>query len=167
MPPPDFLHQLSDLDQSLSEFPNRLTNHLDGQGYRECIATLQRDQSTWLIEYLDTVSPHIFKSFADFNHLRYGRHSVLSPLPTLRSQDAWGNSGQYVAFGGLYHGRAFLKTLPQLPPNGRSPREVPAMSMKGPLVTRSSRSSGCGHISTTSNGDTKMFVIALSAFSFV
>jgi hypothetical protein len=65
MPPPDFFHQLRDLDQSISEFPDRLVNLFDEQGYRDHIATLQHDGSIRLIEYLDTVSPHVATSLAN------------------------------------------------------------------------------------------------------
>ena len=52
---PDPLGQLRDLDQSAPEFPDRLRSLLVGQRYRDCVANLQTEDLTWLVEYLSTV----------------------------------------------------------------------------------------------------------------
>ena len=54
-PSPDLLYQLRDLDQSAPEFPNCLRCLLIGQRYSDCVATLQREDLAWLVEFLSTV----------------------------------------------------------------------------------------------------------------
>jgi hypothetical protein len=66
MPPPDILHQLGDLDQSMPEFPNHLTGLLDGQEYRDCLASLQHDDPARLTEYLDTVGSRVARTIPSY-----------------------------------------------------------------------------------------------------
>lgn len=51
----DLLHQFRHLNQSSPEFPNHLTSIFNQQGYRDCVTSLQSDDSALLIEYLENV----------------------------------------------------------------------------------------------------------------
>ena len=55
MPPFDLLHQLHRLDPSSPDFPTLIADIVHGDGYRDCVASLQDGELAWLIEYLDNV----------------------------------------------------------------------------------------------------------------
>lgn len=49
------LQQLHNLNGSLSEFHDQLTNVLYGEEYRQCVPNLQGNDLMWLVEYLNKV----------------------------------------------------------------------------------------------------------------
>ena len=57
MSPPDALAQLRGFDRASPEFHKRLSNLLRSEGYRSVVPTLQGEDLTWVVEYLDSVSP--------------------------------------------------------------------------------------------------------------
>ena len=50
------LRQLHDLDRSSPRYYEQLTDFLRGNEYRDGFSSLQNDDATWLVEYLDSVS---------------------------------------------------------------------------------------------------------------
>ena len=63
------LQPLRDLDRTSPQFDEQLVNFLRGNEYQTIFPTLQGDNLTWLVEYLDRVS-------------------VKSPLTVLHSETA-------------------------------------------------------------------------------
>jgi hypothetical protein len=49
------LQQLRRLDKLSPKFPERLTDLINGQRYRNCIVGLQDEDVAWLVEFLDDV----------------------------------------------------------------------------------------------------------------
>jgi len=56
MSPPDALKQLHDFDRASPQFHKHLSNFLRSEGYRSTVPSLQGEDLTWLVEYLDSVS---------------------------------------------------------------------------------------------------------------
>jgi len=56
MSPPDALKQLDDFDRASPQFHKHLSNFLRSEGYRSVVPSLQGEDLTWLVEYLDSVS---------------------------------------------------------------------------------------------------------------
>ena len=63
LPPLDQIQQLHGLEKLSPKFPNRLTRHLRGKGYKEYVSNLQGKDSTSLVEYLDSVRLISFSVF--------------------------------------------------------------------------------------------------------
>lgn len=49
------LQSLSSLDASLPDFQDQVCDILRGEEYTQCVEGLDRDDSTWLVDYLDKV----------------------------------------------------------------------------------------------------------------
>ena len=56
MTPPNPLQQLRDLDRTSPQFRPQLVDILRGKEYQDVVPSLQGDDLTWLVEYLDSVS---------------------------------------------------------------------------------------------------------------
>jgi hypothetical protein len=59
IPSHSVLQKLHNLDRSLSEFHDRLSNVLYGEEYTRCVKHLQGDDLAWLVDYLDQVRRHV------------------------------------------------------------------------------------------------------------
>ena len=59
MPFDSLLQQLHRLDGSSSGFQDKLCNVLYGEEYKQCMPSLQNDDLTWLVDYLDKVRCHV------------------------------------------------------------------------------------------------------------
>ena len=55
---PPALRKLRHLDRSSSGFRSQLSEVLDWDEYRRCVPNLQRNDLTWLVDYLDKVRRH-------------------------------------------------------------------------------------------------------------
>ena len=56
MVPQRHLKLLHDIDKTSPQFHNRLIGFLRGRVYRDVVPSLQSDDLTWLVEYLDNVN---------------------------------------------------------------------------------------------------------------
>jgi len=59
LPSSPVLQKLSNLDASLSEFHDQLSNVLYGEEYTRYVTNLQGDDLVWLVDYLDKVCRRI------------------------------------------------------------------------------------------------------------
>ena len=78
---------------------------------RDCVMSLEHDESAWLVEYPDAVSSRV-TYLNRVHHLSEHRHSISSPLPILPSVDVRENSERYAAFSRSCHGRAHSRSSP-------------------------------------------------------
>ena len=58
MTPPDPLQKLRDLDRASPQLHIQFINFLRGNEYQDAIASLQGEDLTWLVDYLDNASLH-------------------------------------------------------------------------------------------------------------
>jgi len=58
MNPPNVLEQLRGFDRASPQFHKDLSNFLRSEGYRGVVPSLEGEDLTWLVEYLDSVSLH-------------------------------------------------------------------------------------------------------------
>ena len=56
MSPRNPLQKLRGLDKTSSQFHEELSNFIRGHVYRSALPSLQSENLTWLVEYLDSVS---------------------------------------------------------------------------------------------------------------
>ena len=59
MSSPPTLQQLRRLNKSSPDFHDQLSSVLYGEGYQQCVPTLQDDDLVWLVDYLDNVRRHV------------------------------------------------------------------------------------------------------------
>ena len=84
MTPPNLLQKLRDLDRTSPDFHSQLTDFLRGNEYQDAFPSLQGEDLTWFVNYLDNVSPHTVSLRSEFtavtDHLRY-LQSQHRPIP--------------------------------------------------------------------------------------
>ena len=56
MTSPNLLQKLRDLDRTLPDFHNQLTDFLRGNEYQDAAPSLQGEDLAWFVNYLDNVS---------------------------------------------------------------------------------------------------------------
>jgi len=81
--------------QPLDRFDDdQLSSILDGENYRQCVPTLQRNDKVWLVEYLDRVRRHVALPTLRSNQRR---PSIVSILPVLLPRSVYVNSEAFAA----------------------------------------------------------------------
>jgi len=66
LPSSPALQKLHDLDRSLSEFHDQLSNVLYGEEYTRCVKDFQGNDLVWLVDYLDKVRRRIAPPYSPF-----------------------------------------------------------------------------------------------------
>ena len=90
------LQPLRNLDNTSPQFHTQLIDFLSGDEYQSVFPTLQREDLTWLVEYLDSVSFQTI--FSPLCAQKRRRFSLASPIPQAwYSRDAYTNSAIYAA----------------------------------------------------------------------
>ena len=122
------LQKLRNLDRSLSEFHDQLSNVLRGEEYARCVAVLEDGDLGWLVEYLDEVSHcNCFRRV----YLSEYRLSMASLLSVLLPGSFYVNSGPYAGPEMCSRHRASFRQTSWLTPNP-SLQGSALMCSKGP-----------------------------------
>ena len=106
--PHDALRQLRDLDNTLPQFHEQLSDFFHGSVYQNALPELQGGSLVWLVEYLDSVGLKItlLNSVTNIG-LYWLRFSPVFPTPQdPHSRNPCMSLERYAASGGCYRNRA-------------------------------------------------------------